>query len=288
MSSTICSVEACDRVVESKGYCKSHANWSRENGGAVPAHAIGRIPLKPKLPCSVAACDRAVHGKGYCSQHARWSQDNGGAVPEHPIALHGQPGKKGACSVEVCSLTVEAKGYCAPHARWSRYHGGEVPVHAIRRLPARGRGGKAWSLEDILARTSPYDRGPIWVPAKLPPRGFFDEEEWEVEALLEDRGPCAVWPVTNRTGYAGVIETSRGPRPAYRAVAELAHRGPIKEGYEVDHLCERRSCVEPRHLELVPSSENRRRAAESRRRRGVLSQHPAAVRSRKRQALLGS
>ena len=289
MSSTICSVEVCPRVVGTKGYCQAHYDWSRVNGWEVPVHAIGRFPPKIKLPCSVAACGLIAYGRGYCQQHATWSRMNGGAVPAHVIAPKLRPGEKRACSVAACGLIAHGRGYCRQHGRWSRMNGGAVPAYAIRRSPALARPqGKVWSLEEISAHASPYDRGRIWVYAKLLPRGFFYGEEWEVEASLEDRGPCRLWPVTDRNGYAAIIQTSRGRHSAYRAVAELVH-GLLEEGYEVDHLCERRSCVEPRHLELVPSSENRRRAALSRERRGVLSQHPEAVRrreDRERQALL--
>jgi hypothetical protein len=43
-------------------------------------------------------------------------------------------------------------------------------------------------------------------------------------------------------------------RAAYRLFV-----GPIPDGYEVDHLCQNRGCVNPDHLEAVPLKENRRR-----------------------------
>lgn len=35
--------------------------------------------------------------------------------------------------------------------------------------------------------------------------------------------------------------------------------GPIPDGFEIDHLCRRRCCVNPEHLETVTSAENTRR-----------------------------
>jgi hypothetical protein len=39
---------------------------------------------------------------------------------------------------------------------------------------------------------------------------------------------------------------------------ELA-RGPIPEGLEIDHLCRRRLCVNPRHMAVVTHRENNAR-----------------------------
>lgn len=57
--------------------------------------------------------------------------------------------------------------------------------------------------------------------------------------------PCWLW----RGGLNG-----KGYGP-HRASYE-ANRGPIPPGHVLDHLCRRRSCINPAHLEPVTQSEN--------------------------------
>lgn len=76
---------------------------------------------------------------------------------------------------------------------------------------------------------------------------------------------CWIWQghhVGSKSRYGRFQPTNRG---ADRAV--YAHRwsyehfvGVIPEGYEIDHLCKRPSCVNPEHLEPVTPEENSRRA----------------------------
>jgi hypothetical protein len=81
--------------------------------------------------------------------------------------------------------------------------------------------------------------------------------------LVEDRGyetPCHVWTgPKNRKGYA-LVKAGRSSRAAHRVIYEAAH-GPLREGWEPDHLCRVRPCVRLDHLEVVPHPVNVRRGA---------------------------
>lgn len=76
---------------------------------------------------------------------------------------------------------------------------------------------------------------------------------------------CWNWkgPFKSKGGYGAFYR---------RGSAVLAHRwsyerfvGPVKDGFELDHTCRRRTCVNPKHLEQVTKQENLRRMWEHRR-----------------------
>jgi hypothetical protein len=82
-----------------------------------------------------------------------------------------------------------------------------------------------------------------------------------VDYTIEDRGfstPCWIWRLQiGRGGY---------PQKSIGGKTQLAHRvfyearvGPIPEGFQLDHLCRNRACVNPEHLEPVPGVVNVRR-----------------------------
>lgn len=62
---------------------------------------------------------------------------------------------------------------------------------------------------------------------------------------------CWLWlGYVNKDGYA------RLDRENAHAIFYRIHVGPVVEGNDVDHLCKRRNCVNPAHLESVPELEN--------------------------------
>jgi hypothetical protein len=65
---------------------------------------------------------------------------------------------------------------------------------------------------------------------------------------------CWLWQgPLDRDGYG------RGRRGQAHVEAWLQQVGPVPEGKELDHLCRRRRCVRPAHLEPVTRGENERR-----------------------------
>lgn len=69
---------------------------------------------------------------------------------------------------------------------------------------------------------------------------------------------CWLWTGSlSAKGYGTVFFDGRN-QAAHRVVYELLVR-PIDDGYQLDHLCRVRCCVNPSHLEPVTLAENLRR-----------------------------
>lgn len=100
----------------------------------------------------------------------------------------------------------------------------------------------------------------------------------EVGTLAHGSGPCWEWrdaPMVEGYGRFRAADgrTADGNVYAHRYMYEHAY-GEIPEGYEVDHLCNMRNCVNPVHLEAVPSLVNIQRSWDLRRHRRTLGLGP--------------
>lgn len=136
-------------------------------------------------------------------------------------------GRRSLCTVPDCGRALAAEGLCQPHLRRKREDGDPLS-RPIRLHLNRGKG--LWSKV--------HKDGPV--PAHRP-----------------DLGPCWQWlAATNKDGY-GQFKVDRGQIGAHVAAWEELI-GPVPENFELDHLCNNRSCVKavpdangPAHLEPV-------------------------------------
>jgi hypothetical protein len=71
------------------------------------------------------------------------------------------------------------------------------------------------------------------------------------------QGECQLFTGGLLQGY-GILYNFQGTgkRKKAHVAAWEAINGPVPSGYVLDHLCRRRSCTNPDHLELVTSTEN--------------------------------
>lgn len=77
----------------------------------------------------------------------------------------------------------------------------------------------------------------------------------------ENEDGCWLWKRSTTKGYGRISVLGR-PRGVHRVSYEV-FVGPIPDGLEIDHLCRRRSCCNPAHLEPVTHRENQRRRRRS-------------------------
>lgn len=78
--------------------------------------------------------------------------------------------------------------------------------------------------------------------------------------LIDPVSGCWVWQRAKMPAGYGVMKGCL----AHRAFYEW-YKGPIPDGFQIDHLCGNTSCVNPAHLEAVSQVENIRRSGSAKR-----------------------
>lgn len=76
------------------------------------------------------------------------------------------------------------------------------------------------------------------------------------ERFVERGEGCWLWKgYIAPNGYGKFHASETGEQSAHRASFRI-FKGDIPEGFQIDHLCRTRNCVNPAHLEAVSHQEN--------------------------------
>lgn len=215
----------------------------RKFGDPLAGGKLGR--RRPRgTPCAIGRqepwldepeCQRNHYSLGFCDKHYQRYSAHG-----DPLTSHADRDHPSTCRLEDCDLPYSANGYCRDHYNRAWLHDGD-PLGGLR----------INSLDErILRRIS---EGPL-------PGIFYNHETDHYDGTPPCR--CRDWDGTktregSRHKY-GVISVKGTTKQVHRVTYEATF-GPVPDGLDLDHLCCRTVCCEPRHLEPVTTGENSRR-----------------------------
>lgn len=105
-----CSVQDCNKIAKTKGYCQSHYAMFLRKGNT-------QRDIKDKQLCSVGGCNRFSHGGGLCSKHYQRMRQHGSTeLPLKP--------KKDLCAIEDCDRECYGRqNVCSKHYQRLRKNG---------------------------------------------------------------------------------------------------------------------------------------------------------------------
>lgn len=102
---------------------------------------------------------------------------------------------------------------------------------------------------DVIRELTPSQVERFWAKVEK-----VDEGCWKWRGAIHPKG-YGTWTVTRRPGAPTVHASIRPHRLTWWLL-----RGPIPDGYVIDHLCSNKACVNPEHLEPIRTEMNGSRA----------------------------
>jgi hypothetical protein len=247
-----CDLEDCAKKFYAKGLCQMHYMRLRETGRLDrrplltddekranrrdQAHRRAERMKSLGVTCSESFCPKLPAASGLCAKHyarrCKWGTTSGHA-PLRPLDTvpftYAAPAR---CSADTCTDVVHAEGYCRTHYYRRRKHGDTAPRPRRRVAPlphSAGAGERFWHRVDKA--------GPV--PNERP-----------------RLGPCWLWLGGLTSDGYGLFRPKKGQQASAHRFAWSALGLPLIQGLTLDHLCRRRDCVRPSHLEQVTHAEN--------------------------------
>lgn len=215
-----------------------------------------------KATCTIDGCERTHRARGYCSMHyRRWIK--------HGDPLYEPERRPEQCIIDGCEKPHFARGWCSAHyTKWSKYGNPLTQRYGLPSEPCQiagceqpGNEGHGWCAKHYRRF---WRHGDPKVTSRIVGDDVARFESYLELGCVPDHDPslgrCWLWTgLLNRDDYgvmASDLPTSSAHRWSYRH-----HVGDLPpEGWDLDHLCRVRHCVNPAHLEPVPHEVNVQRA----------------------------
>lgn len=153
MSHRICSIEDCDKLHLSRGYCGMHYRRFRLHGDPLGGNPF--MKSSPSRLCSVDGCER-VHAKhGLCSAHEARRRKHGSPTGGRGSASLGIAPRVTPCATDGCAQDAKANGLCWAHHKKAHYLANpETYARYAANYRARRRGAfvESFAPRDIFER----------------------------------------------------------------------------------------------------------------------------------------
>lgn len=259
-----CKVKGCDRMGYAHGMCQTHHSyWHRT--GEVPTHVIKPNTLGATPRERIRAYSSIDPDTGCWEWTGTKNKAGYGKV--YDPANDGKPRMEYAHRVSYREFVGPIPdGHHIDHL--CRNHACCNPEHLEPVTHAENMRRGLTSVTSSIELEIPP------LPLQEDQRGRPIIDRVLDRAVVDPDTGCWLWTGTlTAQGYGQVTGrlTAKGYRktPATHRVVWEHLRGPIPEGYTIDHLCRVRACCNPDHLEPVTNEENSRRRAAAQRAIGV-------------------